>query len=72
MHKNYSSLLDLLVAEIPGDNVVQVVNDGASADMLAGRILEEGRPHLFGILLPPIVCIFICSFEVLKVFFNCS
>jgi len=45
--KQMFELLDFVVEEIGEDNVVQVVIDGASNFVAAGKMLEEKRTRLF-------------------------
>ena len=40
-------ILDFLVEEIREENVVQVITDNGSNYVLAGKLLEEKRPHLY-------------------------
>ncbi|XP_027905788.1 uncharacterized protein LOC114165342 [Vigna unguiculata] len=40
-------MLDSLVEEIGEENVVQVITDNGSNYVLAGKLLEEKRPHLY-------------------------
>jgi len=45
--KQMFELLDSMIEEIEEDNVVQVVTDGASNFVVAGKMLEEKRTKLF-------------------------